>query len=117
VADGLAHNATYKVIERLVRSAEGIMLAVRATNTDRPALCGVDVLLRMELGTDYARANHGTRYAAYAVAELMREMGYVEAGTAKCSPDCVAGQGVVWETKGDHDTETTRDVIAQSSGQ
>ena len=59
------------------------MLAVQATNLDRPALCGVDVLLRMELGTDYARANHGTWYAAYAVAELMREMGYVEAGTAR----------------------------------
>lgn len=108
----MAHNAAYKVIERLVRSAEG-----RATNMDRAALCGVDVLLRMELGTNYAQANHGTWYAAYAVAELMREMGYVEAGTAKCSPDCVAGQGVVWETKGDHHTKTTRDVIAQSSGQ
>ena len=91
------------------------MLAVRATNLDRPALCGVDVLLRMELGTDYARANHGTWYAAYAVAGLMREMGYVEAGTAKCSPDCVAGQGIVWETKGVHDTGMTGDIIAQSS--
>ena len=79
------------------------MLAVQATNLDRPALCGVDVLLRMELGTDYARANNGTRYAAYAVAALMREMGYVQAGTGKCSSDCVAGHGIVWETKGVHD--------------
>ena len=52
VANDLMHNATYKVIERLVRSEEGIMLAVQATNMDRPALCGVDVLLRRELGTD-----------------------------------------------------------------
>ena len=55
MANELMHNPTYKVIERLVRSEEGIMLAVRATNMDRPALCGVDVLLRRELGTDYAR--------------------------------------------------------------
>ena len=93
------------------------MLAVRATNVDRPALCGVDVLLRMELGTDYARANHGSRYAAYAVAELMREMGYVEAGTAKCSPDCVAGQGVFWETKDVHDTRTTKTQSPNQMGQ
>jgi hypothetical protein len=99
VADDRTNNATYRTIERLVRSAEGIMLAVQATNMDRPALCGVDVLLRMELGADYARASHGTWYAGYAVAELMREMGYRQAGTAKCSPDCVAGQGIVWKTK------------------
>ena len=100
MANDLMHNATYKVIERLVRSEEGIMLAVQATNMDRPALCGVDVLLRRELGTDYARANHGTWYAGYAVAELMREMGYVQAGTGECSPDCVAGRGIIWKTKG-----------------
>jgi len=100
VANDLMHNPTYKVIDRLVRSEEGIMLAVRAPNMDRPALCGVDVLLRRELGTDYARVNHGTWYAGYAVAELMREMGYVQAGTGECSPDCVAGRGIIWKTKG-----------------
>jgi hypothetical protein len=100
VPNELMHNATYKVIERLVRSEEGIMLAVRATNMDCPALCGVDVLLRRELGTDYARATHGTWYAGYAVAELMREMGYVQSGTGECSPDCVAGRGIIWKTKG-----------------
>jgi hypothetical protein len=94
------HNAAYKIIERLVRSEEGIMLAVRATNIGRPALCGVDVLLRRELGTDYARPNHGTWYAGYAVTELMREMGYVQAGTGERSPDRVAGRGVIWKTKG-----------------
>jgi hypothetical protein len=30
----------------------------------------------------------------------MRDMGYVEAGTGKCPPDCVAGQGIVWRPKG-----------------
>lgn len=88
------------------------MLAVRAANMDRPALCGVDVLLRMELGTDYARANHGTWYAGYAVAELMREMGYVQAGTAKCSPDCIAGEGIIWKTKSAHETTGTKGMIA-----
>ena len=107
MANHFAHNADYKVIERLVRSATGMMLAVRATNMDYPALCGVDVLLRMELGTDYARANRGTRYAGYTVAELMREMGYVQAGTGKCCLDCIAGEGIIWKTKSAHETTGT----------
>jgi hypothetical protein len=90
----------YRDIERLVRSAEGIMLAVRATNVGRPALCGVDVLLRIELATDYTRANHGTWYAGHVVGELMKEMGYVPAGRGRCCPDCIAGEGTIWKPKG-----------------
>lgn len=90
-------HATYKVMEKLVRSAEGTVSAVRATNMGLPALAGVDDLLRKELGADYARANNGTWYAGFAVAQLMRQMGYVEAGRANCPPDCVAGEGIVWK--------------------
>jgi hypothetical protein len=75
------------------------MLAIRATNMGCPALCGIDVLLRRELGTEYARANSRTRYASHAIAELMVEMGYIKAGTGKCSPDCVAGEGVIWKAR------------------
>lgn len=97
VADDRWSNAAYREIERLIHSADGIMLAIRATNIRRPALCGIDVLLRRELGTEYARANGGTRYASHAIAELMVEMGYVKAGSGKCSLDCVAGEGVIWK--------------------
>src|SRR5258708_1907832 len=97
MADAFMDNATYKVMEKLVRSAEGIMLAVRTTNIGFPALCGVDELLRKELGTDYARANNGTWYAGFAVAQLMKEMCYVEAGRANCPSSCVAGEGIVWK--------------------
>jgi len=76
------------------------MLAVRATNLGLPALCGVDVLLRMELTTDYARANHATWYAGHVVGKLMKEMGYVPAGTGKCCPDCVAGEAIIWKPDG-----------------
>jgi hypothetical protein len=31
---------------------------------------------------------------------VMREMGYVEARTGKCPPECVARQGTVWKPKG-----------------
>ena len=104
MVDDRWNSAAYKEINRLVRSPDGIMLAVHATNMGRPALCGIDVLLRRELGTEYARANSGTRYASHAIAELMRAMRYVNAGTGKCSSDCVAGEGIIWKAR----TTTTK---------
>ncbi len=99
MADSLMDQAIYKAVEQLVNSAEGIKRAVRATNEGQPALAGVDPLLRLELGSEYVRANNGTWWAGFAVAQLMREMGFVEAGTGKCPSDCVAGQGIVWKPK------------------
>jgi len=99
MADGLMDQAIYKVVEQLVNSAEGIKRAVRATNDGLPALAGVDALLRLELGSEYVRANNGSWWAGFAVAQLMRDMGFVEAGTGKCPSDCVADQGLVWKSK------------------
>jgi hypothetical protein len=97
--DGVMAQPIYKVMEQVVNSADGIKRAVRATNEGHPALAGVDPLLRRELGSEYARANNGTWWAGFVVAQIMREMGYVEAGTGKCPPDCVAGLGVVWRPR------------------
>jgi hypothetical protein len=99
MADSMMDQAIYKVVEQLVNSADGIKRAVRATNDGQPALAGVDTLLRQELGSEYVRANNGTWWAGFAVAQLMRDMGFVEAGTRKCPSDCVAGQGIVWKPK------------------
>jgi hypothetical protein len=100
MATGVMDRALYKFMEQLVNSADGIKRAVRATNDGQPALAGVDELLRRELGSEYERANNGTWWAGFTVAQVMREMGYVEAGTGKCPPDCVASQGIVWKPKG-----------------
>ena len=96
MAGSLMDQAIYRAVEQLVSSAEGIKRAVRATNEGYPALAGVDLLLRRELGSEYVRSDNGTWWAAIAVAQIMREMGYVEAGTARCPEECVAIQGVVW---------------------
>jgi hypothetical protein len=100
MAAGLIDQALYKLMEQLVNSAEGIKCAVRATNDGQPALAGVDVLLRRELGSEYERAKNGAWWAGFVVAQVMREMGFVEAGTGKCPPGCVAGDGIVWKPKG-----------------
>jgi len=99
MAASLMDQAIYKIMEQLVDSTDGVKRAVRATNDGFPALAGVDALLRRELGAEYVRAANGTWWAGFAVARIMREMGFVEAGTAKCPSDCVANQGVLWRPK------------------
>ena len=75
---GGMNQALYKVMTQLVNSPDGIKSAVRATNDGQPALAGVDALLRAELGSEYARDNNGARWAGFAVAQVMRDMGYVK---------------------------------------
>ena len=100
MAEAMKSQPIYKVMEQVVNSADGIKRAVRATNDGQPALAGVDPLLRQELGSEYIRANDSIWWAGFVVGQIMRDMGYVEAGTGKCPPDCFAHQGVIWRPKG-----------------
>ena len=99
MTESLMNQALYKDMRELVNSADGIKRAVRATNDGQPALAGIDALLRQELGSEYVRATNGAWWAGFAVAQLMRELGFVEAGTGKCPSGCVAAQGIVWQPK------------------
>ncbi len=96
---GPQDQALYKTMQKLVNSPDGIKRAVRATNDGQPALAGVDELLRRELGSEYEQANNGGWWASFTVAQMMREMGFVEAGTSRCPEGCVASQGIVWKPK------------------
>ena len=93
------NQAVYKAMQRLVNSADGIRRAVRATNDGQPALAGVDALLREELGAEYARAVDGGWWAEFTVAQVMRDLGFVEAGIGKCPEGCIAGEGTVWKPR------------------
>jgi hypothetical protein len=97
--ESLMDQTIHHDVARLVNSADGIKRAVRATNDGQPAVAGVDALLRQELGSEYERANNGVWWAGFAVAQLMREMGFVEAGMGECPPGCVADRGLVWKPK------------------
>jgi hypothetical protein len=101
------NQAIYKAMQRLVHSTEGIKRAVRATNDGDPALAGVDVLLRQELGAEYARAVDGGWWAGFTVAQVMRDLGFVEAGTGKCPEGCIAGEGTVWKSRSEPKIMTT----------
>jgi hypothetical protein len=89
-------DATYIEIERIVRSAEGREAAIDAAQNMRPALCGVDPLLREKLGDRYSKIDGGTICAGALVAELMRELGYIAGTRKRCGDDCLARSAILW---------------------
>jgi hypothetical protein len=84
-----------KMVE-IVWSTEGQKAALEATAKGLPALCGVDPLLRSELGDLYGKHDMGTASAGAIVAEVMRHKGYTKAESRPCPPGCVAMTGVMW---------------------
>lgn len=86
----------YRRIIEIVWSKEGQKHAISATERGEPALCGVDLLLRAELGSRYGKHDLGTASAGDVVAKMMRHLGYREAGHGKCPPGCTAKTGLLW---------------------
>ena len=91
-----SNDPLYLQMVEIAWSKAGKEAAVSATKQGFPALCGVDRLLRDQLGDRYHKHNMGTFSAGGAVAEVMRHLGYREKGTGKCSDDCVARTGIMW---------------------
>jgi hypothetical protein len=89
-------DATYAEMERIVRSEEGRRAAIEAAHEGYPAICGVDPLLRENLGSRYKVIDHGTRCAGTIVAELMHELGYRSRPRKPCPLGCLARTGILW---------------------
>jgi len=70
--------------------------AVEATLDGLPAIAGVDVLLHEALGEEYRRNEGAAPTAQRLTAELMRALGYTEAGSKELPARCVARSGVFW---------------------
>lgn len=86
----------YRRIVDLAWSIQGQKAAVAATKQGVPALCGVDVLLQADLGNLYGKYDLGTASAGAIVAEVMRHLGYKEAGQGSCPQNCTAKTGMKW---------------------
>ncbi len=84
-----------KMVE-LAWSPAGQKAAIDATKQGMPALCGVDILWQAELGDLYGKHDLGTASAGAVVAEVMRHLGYREAGQGTCPPNCTARTGMKW---------------------
>lgn len=90
----------YLRMEEIVWSREGRAAAIAATDQGLPAMAGVDPLLQADLGTQYNAESMGTMNAGFIVAELMRHLGYVDAGPGKLPANCVAKTAMTWRPRG-----------------
>ena len=71
-------------MEEIICGSEGRTAALVATDKGLPALCGVEPLLKKELGERYNPHDMGTNLAGVITGELMTHLGYSAAGEAKC---------------------------------
>ncbi|MGE5548245.1 MAG: hypothetical protein ACM33T_15170 [Solirubrobacterales bacterium] len=83
-------------IEEVVFSGEGRKAAIEAAAQGLPAMAGIDPLLQQALGKDYGKHNLTTATAGDRVANLMRQMGYREAGSRSLPSGCVAKSAMLW---------------------
>jgi hypothetical protein len=84
-------------MKEIIGSRAARSAAVEATLDGLPALAGIDILLHEQLGEDYRRDPAAAPTAEALVAELMRGLGYSEAGRKDLPPRCVARSGVFWK--------------------
>ena len=83
----------------IINSPEGTRAAIAATENGLPALAGVDPLLNAALTVDYGAHNMTTATAGDYVANLMRSLGYKEAGSGATPPGCVVKTAKKWVKK------------------
>ena len=83
-------------IDEVVFSDEARTAAIAAADQGLPAMAGIDPLLQQALGQDYGKHNLTTATAGDRVANLMREMGYREAGSRSLPNGCVAKSAMLW---------------------
>lgn len=90
---------TFLRMQEIIWSPEGKMALVKATDAGLPALSGIDPILQQELGSKYGPRDLGTANAGSLVANVMRHLGYEQAGTGSCPEGCVAKTGAKWRLK------------------
>jgi len=84
-------------IKEIVGSPAARSAAIEATLDGLPALAGIDLLLHEQLGEDYRRDPAAAPTAEALVTDMMRGLGYVEAGRKDLPPRCVARSGTFWK--------------------
>lgn len=92
-----ADDPVHRTIVEVTWSTLGKKAALEATKRGEPAVCGVDILLQAKLGDLYGKYDLGTASAGAVVAEMMRHLGYREAGQGKCPSGCAARTGMKWQ--------------------
>jgi hypothetical protein len=89
---------TVRRMETVVKSVDGQKAARAATDAGRPALSGVEDLLRRELGEGYF-GGEPTSWAGTLVAEVMESLGYVQIGKRAMPDGSVAKTAAVFKKR------------------
>ena len=84
-------------IREIMASPAARSAAVEATLDGMAAMAGIDALLHDALGEDYRRTTAAAPTAQTLTAELMRSLGYVEAGVKELPARCIARTGTFWK--------------------
>ncbi|HEY5071599.1 MAG TPA: hypothetical protein VII63_06165 [Caulobacteraceae bacterium] len=84
-------------MREIVASPAARSAAIEATLDGLPAMAGIDTLLHEGLGERYRLEPAAAPTAQALVGELMRSLGYVEAGRKDLPQRCVARSGVFWK--------------------
>jgi hypothetical protein len=89
----------YLKMRDIIWSNEARKAAKAATEQGLPALCGVEPLLIKELGDRYSPHDWGTVTAGAIMGDVMRHLGYIANGDAKCPEGSVAKTAMTWRTR------------------
>ncbi len=89
----------YLEMAKIIWSKEAQKAAIAATEQGYPALCGVEPLLIKKLGGRYSPHDMGTVNAGSIMGDVMRHLGYIANGEAKCPEGSVAKTAMTWRKR------------------
>jgi hypothetical protein len=81
----------------IINSPEARSACIEATLDGLPAIAGVDPMFHDALGSSYRKSDEAIATANELVGELMRALGYAEAGRKSLPTRYVAREGVFWK--------------------
>ena len=84
---------------RILDERDPVRVEIEATLDGLPAVAGADALFHEALGVSYRHNDVAIATAQAMTAQLMGELGYVEAGTKDLPNRYVARSGVYWKRK------------------
>jgi hypothetical protein len=85
------------IIKSVIQSAESLKAMVLATSKAEPALAGVDKFLCAAPNADYKSDGAVRQEAGWRVAQEMKDMGFVEAGSGDMPSGSGAAKGMMFK--------------------
>jgi hypothetical protein len=92
-----AEDPMRQAMVEIINSPEARSACIEATLDGLPAIAGVDPMFHEALGSAYRKSDEAVATAQDLVGDLMRALGYAEAGRKDLPTRYVARSGVFWK--------------------